>query len=295
MFDGLIDNLMSGAILNSIIGCKEEDIVEIRLRIGKVLVARTKNCSFQVRLSQKPYVVTREDIDSIMLRASNMSIYSINDQLTRGYVSCKGGIRLGVAGEGVVERDKVITVKNIGYVVVRIPHQVKHAADGIIDEVTRPTIKSVLVISPPCGGKTTLLRELARLASINHNVVMIDERFELSAQSSGVAHLDVGNCEIITGLKKAYAYENCIRAMNPDVIVTDELFKKDEVDAICDIVRSGVKVFASLHGNSVDDVKNSEVFSSLLKAFDLAVVLSKSPIGQIVDKIALGEVKGGEI
>ncbi len=279
---------MQRAILESIAGCCEADITEIRLRISRPLVVRAKNHSFQVRCAQRPYIVTKEDIDDILLRASDMSIYAINDQLVKGYVACKGGVRLGVAGEGVVDCGRVITLKNVGYIVVRIPHQVKNAADGIIDEVLYPSLKSVLVISAPCGGKTTLLRELARLASKTYNTVVIDERFELCAQSGGVAHLDVGNAEVVSGLSKSYAYQNCIRAMNPDVIVTDEICNGEEMGAIRDIARSGVKVFASLHASSVDDVKKGE-FAPLLDAFDMAVTLSKYPVGQIVEKVMLNE------
>ncbi len=287
MLEDLIGKDMHSAIFDSVVGIKEEDVVEIRLRIGRPLQVRAKNCNFQVRRGQRLYVVSKEDIDGILLRASNLSIYAINDQLVKGYVACKGGIRLGVAGEGVVDGTSVITVKNIGYIVVRVPHQIKSAADKIVDKVMYPTLKSVLVISPPCGGKTTVLRELARLASRMYNVVVIDERFELCAQNEAVVHLDVGNVEIVSGLKKTYAYQNCVRAMNPDVIVTDELFKRDEVDAVCDIVRSGVRVFASLHANGVHDVEKSEVFAPLLSAFDMAVVLSKNPVGQVKEVVML--------
>lgn len=236
----------------------------------------------------------REDVERVLALASDFSVYAVNDQLVRGYMA-RRGIRIGVAGEGVVEGGNVLTMKHIAFLTVRIPHEIKGAADGIRGAVFADDgVKSTLIISPPYGGKTTLLRELARLAGARRNTLVIDERFEIAAAENGVPTLDVGDCDVVSGVGKLVAYENTIRAMSPEVIVTDELFREAEVDAVCDAVRSGVKVFATLHGAGLESVTRSPVFSRLLSVMELFVVLSPVPrVGTVVSVTGADELAGG--
>lgn len=126
------------------------------------------------------------------------------------------------------------------------------------------------------GRKTTLLREIARLASNDgFNVCVIDERREIAGAVKGVSGLDLGkSVDVITGVKKLKAYECAIRSMNPDVVVTDEIYGAEEVDAVLDAMRAGVKVAASLHATGVSDLKNT-VYEKLQRAMDITVVLTK--------------------
>lgn len=269
-----------------------EGITEIRMRIARpLLVCTTKGERIYPKCRGVEYIVSKRDIDFVVSKATNMSVYSATDEMTKGYIPV-GHFRIGIGGEGVMRGDRLTNVKNISYLVLRIPHQIKGVADSIVDCIfnidgMRREACNTLVISPTCGGKTTMLRELARLASCWFNVVVIDERFELCAVTNGETSLDIGDVEVISGVPKVLAYENCVRAMNPDIIVTDELFGEKEVSAVCDIVRSGVKVFASLHGEGVDEIAKSMVFAPLLERFDYAVVLSKNPVGRIVDRVRL--------
>lgn len=147
--------------------------------------------------------------------------------------------------------------------------------------------KNLLVIAPPSGGKTTLLREIARLASNDgFNVCVIDERREIAGAVKGVSGLDLGkSVDVITGVKKLKAYECAIRSMNPDVVVTDEIYGAEEVDAVLDAMRAGVKVAASLHATGVSDLKNT-VYEKLQRAMDITVVLTKkNRVGEIKEII----------
>lgn len=281
MLEDLVGTNIARAVGN------ESDVIEIRLRIMRPIVFFTAKGERKVAKAYGvPYIVSQDDIDGVLSRATNMSVYSASDEMKKGYVPY-GHYRVGIGGEGVSDGGKLLAMKNVSYLVIRIPHQLKHVADGIKGEIIGKDVLSTLVVSPTGAGKTTLLRELARIASKDKNVVVIDERYELCAVSHGVPSLDVGDVEIVSGVPKVVAYENCIRAMNPDVIVTDELFSQEEVSAICDVVRCGVKVFASLHGDSVEKTLENERFSPLKKAFDFAVSLAKDPIGRIVEKVRL--------
>lgn len=89
--------------------------------------------------------------------------------------------------------------------------------------------------------------------------------------------MDVGDCDVVSGIGKSAAYENTIRAMNPQVIVTDELFGVKDAESVCDVVRSGVKVIASLHGKGVESVFRSSAFSRLAEVIELYIILSARP------------------
>lgn len=299
MFDGLIVGNLARLIADSV---KLENLAEIRLRVNnRLLLLTTANARIYPRQAGGCYTVIKEDIDGIIARATNLSPYSVSDEMIRGYIPCRN-LRIGVGGEGVSDGGRLLNIKNVSYMVIRVPHQIRTAADSIIDKIycipqsielsdggaaAEKEVKSTLIISPPCGGKTTLLRELARLISAHKNVVVIDERYELAAVSEGVPTLDIGEADVVSGVPKAVAYENCVRAMNPEVIVTDELFRAADVAAICDVMRSGVKVIATVHGDSVQSLTASDTYCELIKRFELAVVLKRKPVGQIKEIVEL--------
>lgn len=281
MFTGLIEGAMARAIADCV---NTDDVTEIRMRVNRPLIVHTVGGRIAVKNGSIPYVVSRRDIDRVLGVATEYSLYSVNDELIRGYIPFKSA-RIGVAGEGVADKGKLLSVKDISYLAIRLPHQISGAADSVIGRVMDNGIKNTLIVSPPAAGKTTVLRELARRVSSDYNVVIIDERYELAAINGGTPSLDVGNADVISGVPKTVAYENCVRALNPDVIVTDELFGAEEVKAVCDIVRSGVGVFASVHAQDCDELRKSAIFCPLLECFDIAAIYTKRPSAGTLVKV----------
>lgn len=281
---------MARAIADSV---GNDDLYELRLRLGRAVVAMTSSLTDPrriVKFAGKPYLLARDELDGIVARATDMSPYAVSDELLKGYIPFKG-LRIGVGGEGVSDGGKLIGVKNISYLVIRVPKQIKSAADGVFDLIATgegkdKRIANTLIISPPRGGKTTMLREVARKASAFKNVVIIDEREEIA----GVAAMsfDIGDAEVISGVPKAVACENCVRAMSPEVIVTDEIFGDEETQAVCDATRAGVSVVASLHGEDVGSVAKSRIFAPLFERFELAVSLSLNPVGSVKRAVKIG-------
>lgn len=279
MFGGLVDGGLATAVADRM---SEESMAELRLRINRPPLAINV---LGERVSVQAYRISERDINGILMRATNMSLYSVSEELARGYVPA-AGVRIGVGGEGVSDGGRLLGIKNISYLVIRVPHQVKSAADGAYERVVHTEggatrVNSALIIAPPRGGKTTMLRELARRISQYKSTVIIDERYELACVTNGAPSLDVGDCEVVSGLKKTIAYENVLRSMSPEVLVTDELFRREEVEMICDARRAGIAVLASVHGEGLDSLKRSPIFAPLTDRFDIAIELDTSPVGRV--------------
>lgn len=128
MFDGLVTGMMASAVAAV---ADEKAVTELRMRVGRPLVVLTAEGRSVARMpSGAPFIVRGEDIERVLALASDFSVYAVNDQLVKGFMA-RRGIRIGVAGEGVVEGGSVLTMKHIAFLTVRIPHEVRGAADGI--------------------------------------------------------------------------------------------------------------------------------------------------------------------
>lgn len=260
---------------------------EIRLRLNKPIAINLKGKNFFLSntgvssVAEDAVVCNKLMIEEILLNASNHSLYTVNDEMINGYISVSGGIRIGVAGEVVVQNGIVKTIKNINSLNIRIPHDVKNCSLNIYPMlVHNGQVKNTLIISAPGAGKTTFIRDFAyqlgkREQSLN--ILIADERGEISGLANSENGLDIGNfSDVITNCSKAFAFNNGIRSMKPDVIITDEINLDKDIIAIENALTSGVKVFATIHAKDIADLKNKKQFKEILnqKLFERYVVLN---------------------
>ena len=275
----------------------QERLTEIRLRGGRGVTVQYGGAFRYLSahgLSNAPQyalTVTQAEVEQTVLRACEKSLYAVNDRICAGYLTLDGGIRLGIAGETVLDGNTIRAVKNFASVAIRIPHEVKGCASAVL-----PLLKcgsrygTTLVLSPPGSGKTTLLRDMAKQIGDEfpiQSVLVADERSELAASSRGVATLDVGqNTDIITGCTKAFAFERGIRSLRPDVMITDELTCEGDAQAVAVAAMSGITVFASLHADSLSGARKKPWLAPLIAegVFARFVLLS--------DKRGIGTVEG---
>lgn len=290
-------NLLTEKMYNAIENAVDiNKITEIRIRRNKQLVVFVLKRAYYIinPVINKPYIVDDFDITYILDIASGHSVYAITEQIVKGYLVYSGGIRIGIIGEGVYVGSNLINIKNISSLVIRVPHEIFGSADNILDTILSDgMVSNTLIIARPSGGKTTLIRELARvLSNIGLNTLIIDERNEIAGMVDGNYTLDVGkNTDIATNIKKDYAYENVIRSMNPDLLITDEIFDDEEIEALYKASCSGVNVIASMHANSLEDIKKDKHYNRLVEIFRYFVILDKENIGK-VSKIVRVENNG---
>lgn len=247
----------------------------------------------------KPYIPNREDCMQLLDLIANHSLYTMEEQLKRGYVTVKGGHRIGLAGTTTVEHGEVKQLKTISSFNIRLAREVHDAAKALLPYIIdceAKTVHHTLIISAPQHGKTTMVRDLARMISnglwpseLAHwpglKVGMVDERSELAACHQGVPAFDVGfRTDVLDSCPKAEGMMMLIRSMSPDVIVVDEIGREEDAEAIYEAIHAGIRVVATAHGNSLTDILKRPTLRMLLedKAFSRLVILDRSQgIGSI--------------
>ena len=114
------------------------------------------------------------------------------------------------------------------------------------------------------------------------NILLSDERGEISAANRDFS-LDVGACtDVIRFSGKKDALTAAVRAMRPDLIITDEVVSASEIEALAACVRGGVAVVASAHCKDAAALLASPVFARAAeeKLFDYYVQLSARGVGR---------------
>ena len=258
-----------------------ENIEEIRLRANSPVVVCSAGKNFLLKNQNGYYITTDYELNYAISRATQNSLYAVNDQLQQMFISYKGGIRIGITGDIVQADNNVKTVKYINSINIRLPHQVKDFSKIALNFIyNNGKINSTLVVSEPGGGKTTLLRDICRGISAYskvHNVLLVDERYEIACCNKGRPMLNVGLfTDIISGGNKQFAFNQAVRSLNPDVIITDELASVEDYNAVKKAVNSGVSVIASVHANNQIELMNNPQIKELLttEVFTRIIVLS---------------------
>lgn len=259
-----------------------ELLQEIRLRINAPLLAIYDNKEYYVtalsELSESnsgQYIITKNEIKETMEYISNYSLYAFEEELKQGFITITGGHRIGIAGKAVLEENRIKSIKHISFINIRLSHQVKGCADKVLpyiigDEDT--DCYHTLIISPPRCGKTTLLRDVIRQLSDGNrsrqgiSIGVVDERSEIGACYMGTPQNDLGiRTDILDCCPKAKGMLMLIRSMSPRIIAVDEVGSIEDIEAIEYVMNCGCKLIATVHGNSIEDIKNKPILGKLVK------------------------------
>ena len=254
-------------------------VAELRLRCGQ----RTRLCRMDGTELSGP-VLDAESLQKIMRRLCGDSLYAFEEELKQGYFTVQSGLRVGVCGRIGMRSGAIQSISEISSLCIRIPREVKGCGDALAKLLFSGGPSSALILSPPGMGKTTLLRELIRIASNSGwNVAVADERCELAACWEGVPQMDVGpRTDVMDNCPKAQALPMLIRACAPQLVAADEIGDAADAAALLDARRCGVAVFATAHAGSFADAMRRESLARMLRegAFDRMVLLG-SPPGRI--------------
>ena len=263
----------------------KEYVYEIRVRIGKPIVVNFRG-NYQPLTHKEGYVSNYVIADKDLVRyildvATKQSLYAFNEQIKKCFITTDSGIRIGICGDVVINNDKVATIKNISSLNIRISHQVPNCASKIMKFVClNNTVKNTLIISPPGAGKTTLIRDIANNLSDDkqiNNILVVDERYEIAGGMNN-PNINMGMfVDVVSGSTKKFAFDECLKSMSPNVIITDELADEGDIRSVENAIKSGVKVIATAHAEGVNDLKFKKYFNNIIlnKYFERIVVLSK--------------------
>lgn len=268
-----------------------ERLEEVRIREGRPLEVITPERSwFLGRSGLKPqadqaYIPSKEDCAKLLNLISHHSLYALEEELRRGYVTIEGGHRIGLVGRAVVEGGKVRHLRSISGFNLRIAREVRGAARGVLPYLFREgRLFNTLIVSPPQCGKTTLLRDLVRVMSKgegtipSHKVGVVDERSEIAGCVEGVPQHDVGpRTDVLDACPKAEGMMMMIRSMSPELLVVDEIGRQEDGEAVFEAIHAGVGLFTTAHGRSLDEVCRRPTLSRLIRegAFERVILLSR--------------------
>ena len=261
-------------------------IQDIRLRYGKSLSVSIFDKEYfvtedgvLVNSDEKAVKITKEDMEQVFNTAFKNSIHSFSREISKGYITVDGGNRVGFCGTAVknpLKQNIVDKLKDISSINIRIAREVIGCCEDIYSRVFSEGDKSLLILGPPCSGKTTILRDLCRRLGDTRRISLIDERNEISASSEGLTRNNIGKMtDDFCSYEKYDGIMTAVKVMSPKILVCDEIGSKEDSKALEYAVNSGVCLVATAHCPDFEEAKKRITISKLIKegVFDYAAVL----------------------
>ncbi len=265
---------------------ERREATEIRLRQGRAATVVVGRGEYGLPLDNRE-LVTDQTIQYVMNCATEYSAYSVANYIAEGFLTVKGGHRIGICGTAVMDHGSIVTLKDISSLSIRIARPIQHIADALTARLNEMQA-STLIIGPPGSGKTTFLRDTVRLLSdlYDQRVCVIDERCEIAAVRKGEPQLPVGRrTDVLSGCPKAKGIELCLRTMNPQWVAVDEITRPEDVEQISHASYCGVRLLATAHADSIEEFRARPVYRALLSLgyFRLAYLLDAQRRGSFIE------------
>ena len=274
---------MPRTIGRTLMNQEEGSVREIRIRAGGPAVLITAGGD-----AVCPGAVSAGQVAQMAEALCEHALYARAEEQRQGFVALRGGHRMGLCGRVIMQGQSVRAVREISSLCIRVAGQWKGAADAIVPYLRQENGEplSSLIIGMPGTGKTTLLRDACRqLSEAGMRMCVVDERSEIAAMNGGIAQLDVGpNTDVLDGCCKEAGLRWMLRAMSPEMLVTDELGTAMDVQAVMEASRGGVSVMATLHGRDPETALSRGALYQLVqnRVFDRYVMLESHSVGRVL-------------
>lgn len=251
-----------------------EEITEIRIRRDAPLCITVlkKNANGMCYENRELALTVHSALMDTVIRAlTDNALYAHENTIKEGYITVQGCYRVGIIGKSVLDANGFMRLSLVRSLNIRLWRECDGIADKIYERIKCGEFRqSVLIVSPPSGGKTTVLRDLTRSLVQKHphkRVALIDTRSEIATpRMLQLPHLDV-----LTNYPKIKGIEIAVRVLSPEYIVCDEIGLVDEA-SLLEIVQScGVPCIMSAHSDSVKSLLRQSSFFHLYQNhfFDL--------------------------
>lgn len=266
--------LLPGVLGEAVRRLPEEDRVraeELRLRAGQPMGVLLPEGERPV--PGGPAALTAGQLGQVLEVATQASVHTALEQVRAGYFTVRGGHRIGLCGTVVLREGRIHTLRQLSSLSIRIAHAVPGVGQALLPRLrTEYGVKDTLILSPPGGGKTTLLRDLIRglsdgAAGPALRVGVADERGEIAALWEGQPQLDVGrHTDVLEGCPKAEGLMSLLRGMNPQVLAADEITSPRDIEALTQASHCGVGLLATAHAAGAADLTKRPLYRALLEA-----------------------------
>lgn len=263
---------------------QKERAEELRLRVMRPLTVLTPEGELNAAPTGRALLVTAEDLEQMLGAVTEYSRYACAETLRQGFLPLRGGFRLGVCGSAIVREGEVNGLKEISSLALRIVCEQIGLGSDLAPQLfdAAGELKSTLILSPPGGGKTTLLRDLIRVLSLGDSehcalrVAVVDERGEIAVCCNGRPQMELGNhTDVLSLCPKAVGISMMLRGMDPQVIAVDEITESADIRAMCLAANCGVKLLASIHARDEEELLRKPLWQELLRAgvFERCIVI----------------------
>lgn len=172
---------------------------------------------------------------------------------------------------------RISAIRNRRGEIVGLTCRVGRAVYGTIDIIADLVEEgqSILLLGRPGVGKTTMLREMARILAEQKRVIIVDTSNEIGGDGD-IPHPAVGKARRMQVPRPAHQHEVMIEAVenhNPEVIVIDEIGREREAAAARTINERGVQLIGTAHGNTIENLLLNPTLSDLVGGIE-SVTLS---------------------